>query len=172
MLAHDDRSFLLFHLLLCPPCLEQGLVPSGYSVPINWMKNGWGGELRGNPERRVGGWLEMGVLRISPTGLGAIRKGRGKKVKVKSVQEKRMHRRLQPPGSPLTSARWPCSSHRVLPDQVWWCYRDPESGSVLCVLTCVVSFEPRFNPGRLVWLSPFFIQGNDLTEMKFCPPVT
>ena len=41
----------------------------------------------------------MGVFRTSPTGLGAIRRGGGKKVKVKAVHEKRMSRGLQPPGS-------------------------------------------------------------------------
>ena len=118
MLAHDDRSILLFHLLLCPQCLEQSLVPSGYSIPINWMKNGWGSELMGNPERRLGGWVEMGVFRTSPIDLGAIRKGRGKKVIVKVGQEKRTSRGLQPPGSPLTAEAGPCSSYCVHTEQV------------------------------------------------------
>lgn len=48
----------------------------------------------------------MDVFRTSPTGLGAIRRGGGKKVKVKAVQEKRRSRGLQPPGSPLTAGGW------------------------------------------------------------------
>lgn len=47
----------------------------------------------------------MGVLRTSLTGLGAIREGRGK-VKFKVVQLKRVCRRLQPPGPPLTAGGW------------------------------------------------------------------
>ena len=60
----------------------------------------------------------MGVFKTSPIGLGAIRKGRGKKVKVKVVQEKRMCRGLQPPGSPLTAEAGPCSFYCVHTEQV------------------------------------------------------
>lgn len=31
--------FNLFHSLLCPQCLEQGLAPIGYSIPIEEIEN-------------------------------------------------------------------------------------------------------------------------------------